>query len=319
MAPKTMGWLVHAGARGYIPAMEFLVLTTLANIAIFLCFRAFPMLGMRTFHAITVNYCVCVVMGLIVLALDPKALQGTTFSINQPPTWLYIGLVLGSLFIGSFYLIALTSQRLGVSVATIATKMSLAVPVAFSLFVFKIETESFSTINYLGLLLAIPAVVLSSMQPHKAKDTVAANKRMRGLALLLPLVVFFIAGGMDTTLNYTNYAYLTPADEAVFPIFLFGMAAITGITTLLIQRKRIHLRSVLGGIMLGVPNYFSIYLMLRTLRAYNNNGAFVYPVLNIGIIVGSTLLALWLFKERLHWINWLGLALAVGVIVLMAL
>ncbi|MCC7245465.1 MAG: hypothetical protein IT269_07295, partial [Saprospiraceae bacterium] len=60
--------------------------------------------------------------------------------------------------------------------------------------------------------------------------------------------------------------------------------------------------------------------MLFTLMALDSGleGSFVFPVINIGIIVVTTFGAIALFHERLSKINWIGIALAVAAIALIA-
>ncbi len=50
--------------------------------------------------------------------------------------------------------------------------------------------------------------------------------------------------------------------------------------------------------MLGVPNYLSIVFLLKTLGDYDNNGAIVFPVLNISVILINSLVGIFVFKEK---------------------
>ena len=86
----------------------------------------------------------------------------------------------------------------------------------------------------------------------------------------------------------------------------------------MIKKVAFRPKDILAGILLGIPNYFSIYFQLKALSAFDNNGAIVYPSLNIGIIIGSTLAAVLIFKERLSRVNQVGVALAVVVIFLLS-
>ena len=61
--------------------------------------------------------------------------------------------------------------------------------------------------------------------------------------------------------------------EDEFPLFsatVFGAAAITGIVYILIKSLKkplkFNARNILGGIVLGVPNYFSVFFLLRPFR-----------------------------------------------------
>lgn len=290
--------------------MPYLLLGILFNVAIFLIFRGYSRFGINILPAIVVNYFVCILTGLVFLG-DMGTLSLVT--INSP--WLIFALFLGALFIGTFYMMALTTQRLSVTVSSIAAKMSLALPVLFSLFVLQIDSKDFNFWNYLGIALAFVAIYLSSWKP-KVKE--AAPLPGNRLLFLLPLGVFLCSGIIDTTINYTSYRYLTAREEAIFPLVIFAVAAVLGLLLQLFKRIPTGRKELIGGIVLGVPNYFSIYFIVKGLANFDNNGAFFYPLLNISIILGSSIMAVIFYKEKLLPLNRLGLVLSVLAIFLLS-
>jgi drug/metabolite transporter (DMT)-like permease len=58
--------------------------------------------------------------------------------------------------------------------------------------------------------------------------------------------------------------------------------------------------------------------MFVVLREFNNNGALVFPVFNISVIIASFLTAIVFFKEKFYWYNFIGLAFAILAIVMIA-
>ena len=291
--------------------MLYLILSIIFNVAIFIAFRIFAQFGIRTLPAIVVNYFVCVLTGLVFLGNIRDI--GTILTVGNE--WIIFALLLGLLFIFTFYMIAVTTQRLSVTVTSIAAKMSLAIPVIFSLFVFQIESKPFDAFNYLGILTAFLAIYLSSLKKkEKESQLVVKNWAL----LLLPLGVFICSGIIDTLINYTTYHYLTDAEAAVFPLVIFFVAGVVGVALQLVRGQKTGLKELIGGIGLGIPNYFSIYFIVRALAAFENNGAFFYPILNINIILFSSLFAIVFFKEKLLRINKFGLALAVMAIFLIS-
>jgi drug/metabolite transporter (DMT)-like permease len=281
--------------------MIFLILSFLLNVGILSLFHLFPKYRIDTFQAIVFNYIVCVITGLLFVGGFEPVL------ISEIRPWMPIALILGGIFIGTFYLMAITTQRYGISVSSIASKMSLAIPVVFALFIFDIESKDFNTWNYLGLFLAMVAIYLSS---YKSQDQ-QTHAHGKGLSwLILPAFVFVFGGIIDTTINYTNYKFLTTEDTPVFPIYTFASASLVGIVVISIRKKRIRFSSIFGGVFLGVINYFSIYFLLGALTAFQNDGAVVYPVLNMLIILGSALVSISLFGEKLESRNKVGLLLS---------
>ena len=276
--------------------MIYLLLSILANVGIMLCFKSFSRYRLNTLQAIVINYLVCVITGIIFIG-DTQLLT----SIDPTNTWVIWAAVLGIVFIVGFNLTAITTQQMGITVASVANKMSLIIPVLMSMIVFQIQSKDYSLINYLGILLALVSVVLTSL---KRKDRVK-NTTTDFMMLALPFSVFLIGGFIDTTINYVNYKYVNANEEAVFPIVILGSI------TLLFKREKIELRNVIGGLILGVINYFSIYFLVKGLSSFNNDGALVYPILNVGIIIFSAIASVILFKENLSKMNKLGLLIAI--------
>lgn len=290
--------------------MFYLLLTILANVAIFMAFRSFTKFDIKTFPAIIINYGVCVITGILYTGFGHVSRQTDTSA-----SWFYMAMILGLIFVSTFYLMARTTQLRGVSVATVASKMSLAIPVVFSLFILKLGTNTLDNWNYLGIVLAFVAIIMVSKKKSKSlgqKQPLTLNY------IALPLAVFILGGVIDTSLNYANHHYVTEATESVFPIFIFGFAFIFGLIMAVVKKVKFRRKDIIGGLYLGIPNYFSIYLQLKALSAFDNNGAILYPSLNIGIIIVSTLTAILLFKEKLSKINTIGVALAIIVILLLS-
>jgi len=289
--------------------MIFLILSFLMNVGILSLFHLFPKYRIDTFQAIVINYTVCVFTGLVFIGSFEPVL------ISEYRPWMPFALVLGGIFIGTFYLMAITTQRYGISVSSIASKMSLAIPVVFALFVFDIESKDFNVWNYTGLILALVAIYLSS---YKSQDQ-RIHGHGKGLSwLILPALVFIFGGIIDTTINFTNYKFLTPEDAPIFPIYIFASASLAGIVTILIRKSRIRFSSLIGGVVLGIINYFSVYFLLGALTAFQNDGAIVYPVLNMLIILGSALVSISLFGETLESRNKIGLLLSLIAIFLIS-
>ena len=85
------------------------------------------------------------------------------------------------------------------------------------------------------------------------------------------------------------------------------------------NRLNVSPKDVLGGIALGIPNYFSIYYLLKALQSETLNSASVFTINNVAIVMFSTLLGITLFKEKLSLKNWMGIGLAIISIILIAL
>jgi len=79
---------------------------------------------------------------------------------------------------------------------------------------------------------------------------------------------------------------------------------------------RLEFKNILGGILLGVPNYFSIVYLLKALSTDGMESSTAFTLNNVGIVILSTLFGLFIFKEKLIWKNWLGIVIAIVSILL---
>src|SRR5688572_1160500 len=106
--------------------MTNLLLSIVFSTMLFVILRLFPKMKVITFNGIVVNYFVAATWSFIV--------SGKTFGEAMPETGLLpVILIMGSLFISVFFITGLTTQRTGVAVAAVASKMSMVIPVAAGL------------------------------------------------------------------------------------------------------------------------------------------------------------------------------------------
>ncbi|UJH67616.1 DMT family transporter [Allomuricauda sp. SCSIO 65647] len=283
-----------------------LALSIFCSSLIFVVFKLYSRFNIETFYAIVVNYVVACTTGL--LFYEKKILIGEVMQAS----WIWGTLLLGVLFITVFNLMAKTSQENGVSVASVATKMSLVIPVLLGVALYN---EKLSFLNIIGILLALVAVYFASVK----KNRLSLSKS----SLLLPVLVFLGSGIIDSSIKYVQETQLEKSEFPLFSSVVFAAAALTGIMLILVKLSKTSIkfnaRNIMGGIALGVPNYFSIFFLLRALQNEQLNSASIFTINNVAIVMFSTLLGILLFKEELSSKNWLGVGFAVVSILLVAL
>ena len=288
--------------------MIYLVLCILFNVAIFICFKFYSKYNVPLLPAIVINYGVCVITGSIYSGRSLiSEIEGGLGS------WIYFAAGLGFVFLATFYLMAYITHKFSISVSSISAKISLVIPVLFSLFILKTRLIDYNVLNYIGMAGALGAIVLSSLKSR--------NMQVADLSkgdLWLPFALFFLNGLIDTTLNFVSNRYLPDSAEPVFPIFIFFTAAIGGAVILIVRKTTLSRRIWVGGVALGIINYFSVFTLIKSLSAHDDDGAFVYPVLNLGIIIIASLVSLTFFKERFSKLNWGGFLLAILSLVLIS-
>lgn len=282
-----------------------LALSVLFSSSLFVIFKLFSKYKIQTMYAIIANYGVACLFSTLFYE-DNIAMT----DIPKKP-WFLGTLALGVLFIIVFNVMAKTSQKIGVSVASVAAKMSLVIPVLVGVLVYK---EVLGPIKILGIILALAAVYFASIKNRTITVKVET--------LVLPLLVFMGSGLVDTSIKYLQVTYMEKGDFPIFSTTVFGAAGITGLIFILIKSYqvplKINLRNVIAGLVLGVFNYFSIYFLLRALQNDFINSSSIFTINNVAIVLLSTIFGILFFKETLSKMNWFGIGLAVISIILVA-
>ncbi|MFD2565987.1 EamA family transporter [Pseudotenacibaculum haliotis] len=286
--------------------MIYLILSIIILSLLFVIFKLFEVLKIDTPQAIIVNYLVAGVLGIY--------LSDVSLELQEIPSqpWFLGALFLGVLFITVFNVMAITSQKNGLSVAAVAGKMSVVIPIVFGVIVYN---ESAGFVKILGILLALVAVYLASSksdnQPVKTKN------------LIYPVLLFLGSGCIDTTLKYVETTYVPEGGVPLFSATIFLIAFVLGLLFLIVPILRgefkFQFKNILGGILLGVPNYFSIYYLLKALSTEGLESSTLFTLNNVGVVILSTLFGLLFFKEKLIKKNWIGIGIAIISIVLVAL
>ncbi|UOB17692.1 EamA family transporter [Abyssalbus ytuae] len=285
--------------------MTSLIFSVLLSTLLFVIFKLFAKYNINVLQAIVVNYIVACVFGLI---LYPES-----YSISDIPArpWFMGAFLLGFLFISVFNIMAATSQKNGLSVASVAGKMSVVIPIIFGVIIY---SEQLGIIKIAGIILALIAVYLVSVKE--------GGIHIKKNQLIYPVLLFLGSGIIDTSLKYFETNYVGKNEIPLFSATIFAFAAIAGIIILaykvFVKNELITLKNILGGICLGIFNYYSIYYLIKALRSDSLNSAAVFTINNVAIVMLTTIVGILLFREKLIPKNWVGIFIAVISIVLVA-
>jgi drug/metabolite transporter (DMT)-like permease len=281
--------------------MNYLIISILLNAYLGIVFVFFNKLKIDLFQAIVYNYITCVVTGSYMSGGFPL----TVSSIDEE--WFKWALLMGFLFISIFNIIALSSVKVGVTVTQTSNKLSLIIPVLFSWYVYH---ETIGWVKWAGIVLALIAVILTMLKAEKSA------KKHAIWVYALPLILFIGSGMIDTLTNYVTAHFIKNDTMAnTYLIAGFFVAAFLGFLVLLLlyvfKQKTFHIKHLIAGIVLGVPNYFSIFYLIKALNMKGLSSSAVIPINNIGILFIVTLFGVFIFKERLSKLNILGVVLTV--------
>lgn len=277
--------------------MIYLLLSILFNAVLFIIIKLFAKFNIDALQALVVNYFIAFGVGLFFL--------DTTFSptIILSQDWFKGSVLLGFVFISTFYATTITSQRNGLSVASVASKMSVIIPIILGVILYN---ETLGMIKILGILLALIAVYFTSK-----KET---GEIQQASNLVFPILVFIGAGTIDSSLKYLQ-TFLVPSNQiGLFSSVTFFCAFSVGILILVFLSLKGKIkfagRNILGGIALGLPNFFSLYYLVKMLEAKAFESATLFTIHNIAIVLVSTFVGILFFKEKISMRNAIGIGLA---------
>ena len=275
--------------------MISLILTILLTVVLFICFKEFSKRNINTHQAITFNYLTASLLAFIFYEKSISFIE----IINS--SWIFPTIALGVFFIIMFNVMAKTTQRLGISIASMASKISLIIPVIGAIL---LQENNISYTNGLGILIAIIAIYLAFKKKHNSNQSI-----------YIAIILFFGTGILDMCLDYIQHNLLENNNQSSqFIIVVFFIAFIAGLIKIILSKEKIKSRNIIAGIFLGIPNYLSIYYVLISLEKLG--GVIVFPILNISVVLLSTILSFFVYKEYLNTLNWTGIILACISIIL---
>ena len=286
--------------------MIALLLSILSSSAIYIAFKLFGKYNINTLNALVINYFTAFSLGLLIQ--NNFTLQ--TFAELPTRDWFFGSMALGGMFILVFTLMVITTQRGGMSVVSVSSKMSVAIPVVFVIFYYNEPLDMF---KIFGIIMALASVYLVSV---RRKDGLKINYRY----FIFPVLVFLGSGLIESSIKFLENTYVAKDEISLFSASTFFFAFFTGGIVIgfreLKSKTSFKLKDVWGGIALGIPNYFSIYFFILALRIEGFESSSIFIINNVSIVLLSTFLGLLFFKERLIFKNWVGVAVAVLSIIL---
>ena len=283
--------------------MHFLLLCILSSTAIFVTFKTIHRFSIPAFPVIVINYLAATVLGFLIYSGD------TSLASIPGSVWLPISILIGIMFILMFFLVAFSTRKAGISVTTVASKMSVIFPIVFSLLID--PDDQLTMIKAAAVIIALGGVVLTVYKP--------GGEHPERSVIFIPLLLFVGMGVVDSLVKLAQQQYVSDGETALFSAILFLNAFISGLVATIIYRKhnRYFLkRAVWGwGLLLGVVNFGSIYFLVRALH-YNSpvgksmDSSVIFGANNISIVALSVLVGLLIFREKLSYMNWIGIVLS---------
>jgi drug/metabolite transporter (DMT)-like permease len=277
--------------------MLFLVLSIICSVSVGALFKVARGHEVSHTQIVASNY-------VFALALCYLSFSPDLNSINNTAPWgiyIAIGILLPSVFL----FLAASIKHMGIVKTDAAQRLSLFFPILAAWLLFK---EEFSTLKVMALLLGFPALVF--ILAKSSQNT--KNK------WIYPAVVLLGFGLIDILFKqialYTNLPYTTSL-FVVFAIALTIMIVVVGYEVIF-KKGKLNLKSLIFGGLVGVFNFGNILFYLKAHQAFAKNPSTVFAGMNMGVIVLGSFVGIFIFKEKLSKINYIGIAMALMAIVL---
>jgi drug/metabolite transporter (DMT)-like permease len=279
------------------------IVSILCSSLIFVLFKLFPRFKIDTFQAIVFNYVTAFVAGFVLFGSSWKT------DYLSKGEWPIFAILAGLLFISLFKLMGDSSQKNGVAMTSVAVKMSMALSM-LAIIIF--YNEAITLLKISGITLAFAGVFLVTFSKKEPTSSVS---------IWMLLVLFIGSGFLDFILNYVQSNALNGMNPGLFSAIGFGIAGLIGFLILGIQLwkgKTIFLwRNVFAGILLGIPNYFSIYLLIVSYTSTGWNDSTVLAIMNVSIVLIAVTIGFMVFKEQVTKRKILGIITAIAAIVVL--
>lgn len=273
--------------------MIFILLSILSSTGIFVIFKLINNQQLPVTNIIVINYLTAFLFGYSQHLSNPvDALKAD---------WIYYAFLIGVLFIVFFTLISLSSKTVGISITTVASKMSVIIPILFSILFFKEDVMAYKVI---GIVLALIGVFFTI---YKKDNQVKSNIN----SIILPLALFIGMGVVDSIIKYAQETLISPSENAFFSSTLFFVSFATGLIYTLtnpkILKAFLNIRVYIFGVLLGLANYGSIYFLIAALNSNVLDSSVIFGINNVGIVVLSVFIGILVFKEKISKLNSIGI------------
>ena len=293
--------------------MVYLILAIVFSTGVFVAMRLFERFKLDNHQALMWNYVFAAGTGFLMC----KQFDTPAQLVSEP--WFGLSILTGFWFIFTYLLMTASTQRSGVTVTSLSSKLSVVLPTLAGVVLFN---ERLNLVATMGIVLALVALVLvvGGGKGDRINRVSTGNDKKGFIIGLLPVFIFFGTGTGDILMKLTEQQ--NKGDNMSFMIaFIYFVAMVFGILIvayeLICGKSKWQWKSAVGGIGLGVINFFSTFCVYHAMRCFDN--VVLFPIYNIGVVSLTALTGWLLLKEKLTWKNYLGLAIAIIAVILITL
>jgi len=280
--------------------MLFLILSIICSVSVGVIFKIARRYSINIPQIVASNYLLALVLCYFFFSPDLTAVEG------DAPWGIYISL--GVLLPSIFLFLAASIKYMGIVKTDAAQRLSLFIPILAAWLIFD---EQFDTLRIIAFGIAFPALLLILNKPSENTK----NK------WIYPAMVLIGFGVIDILFKqialFTNLPYTTSL-FVVFGLALTIMIVVVGFE-LFFKKAKFNYKNLLFGGLVGVFNFGNILFYLKAHQSFSENPSTVFAGMNMGVIIIGSLTGIFIFKEKLSKMNFVGLFLALVAIVLIVM
>lgn len=290
--------------------MLYLILSILCSTSLVVILRLFSNYKIKTEYAIVFNYGVCCITGLI--AMEDISM------LKEIPNWngWWICLLLGLGFTFIFTLVGKSTKLLGIATTSIAFKLSFIIPTIIAILFYGDTLTLYKVIGILCALVAVYFITYEKVESTTEVEMNSLNETETKNAWLLPVMIFIGSGITDSVFNVIQRNYTPLHFDYIVTIMIFFGAFLSGMIIYGKNKEMYQWKNIVAGIVLGVPNFGSLYFLLQALKFTGYTPSTLFPINNLGVVGVSAIIGFFLFKETFSPKKIIGFILAITSIVL---
>lgn len=279
--------------------MIYLILTIFCSTSIALILKQNNSQNGEPVVLLSANYLVCAIISFIYLI-------NVDFKIEN--ILIIFGIFLGGLFVLSFFAFAKAVSLAGTALATVSSRLSVIVPIILTIFIFK---EIPTIYQLIGISLALATIYLFYLSLKNDQNQL--NNKIKYLYLIGVLIGI---GINDFCMKIFEQNFV-PSGKPIFLFSIFFSAFFYCLIFIILKKLPLDKKTILRGAILGIPNVYSTVFLIGALS--NLPAVMVYPLINIGIIVLTTILVVVIYKEKINNFGFLSLGMGIIAIIFLSI
>lgn len=280
--------------------MLFLILSIICSVSVGVIFKIARRYSINIPQIVAANY-------LFAWALCYFFFSPDLAAVGVDAPWgIYISL--GVLLPSVFLFLTASIKHMGIVKTDAAQRLSLFIPILAAWLIFG---EKFNILKITAFLIAFPALLLILNKPSDNTK----NKWIYPAAVLVGFGVIDIL--FKQIALFTNLPYTT----SLFVVFAFALVIMTAVVGFEIgfKKAKLNYNNLLFGSLVGILNFGNILFYLKAHQSFAENPSTVFAGMNMGVILIGSLTGIFIFKEKLTKMNYVGLFLALGSIILIVM